>query len=369
MDQKHGKLPKEVFKFAKSMGIDLEGLEPEAEDMWRMLDEMATNDAIGYHEFVKEQLQSGQPESTEQSSSRSFRPSSGFCVRTKTLDGDGLKIRDITSNEARGKTLFVNVCSSRLIEEATDNGKPLLLGRTTADSLSVPLAIGKPRDFDKESIAIDAVVHPTVVDTANSSGSFRQQIVELILQWVNQESGIKFEKHWEYNDLAYVGGRGDTKNVPVLFMVDDQAQQSMESKQDPLQNTSSLLSEITKNNDSPVVHENIEPSILLNPSPRENKASLIQSLDDPVVNKSNEAKSTKNEVLHVEEESKVTKDYNCLIIKNNVSSNYRLRNPKNLRIEKILKNLPDWKMIEWMRYLVSLTTNWVGSLLMLSSLR
>ena len=53
------KLPKEAVQFAKSMGLDLSGLEPEAEDIWRMLDKLADSDPLQYQQFVAEQLKNG----------------------------------------------------------------------------------------------------------------------------------------------------------------------------------------------------------------------------------------------------------------------------------------------------------------------
>lgn len=72
------KLPAEAIKFAKSMGLDLNGLEPEAEDIWKMLDDMSTRDPLQYEAFVSQQFDNAK-EGTEKSSKadddkRSFRP-------------------------------------------------------------------------------------------------------------------------------------------------------------------------------------------------------------------------------------------------------------------------------------------------------
>jgi hypothetical protein len=50
-------LPKEAIQFSKSMGIDLSGLEPEACDLWNMLEKMAVSDPIAYQEFVRQQME------------------------------------------------------------------------------------------------------------------------------------------------------------------------------------------------------------------------------------------------------------------------------------------------------------------------
>lgn len=72
------KLPKEAVRFAKSMGLDLDGLEPEAEDIWKMLDEMSTSDPLRYEEFVGQQLRSTKEDEKATDAGvekRSFRPS------------------------------------------------------------------------------------------------------------------------------------------------------------------------------------------------------------------------------------------------------------------------------------------------------
>lgn len=73
------KLPKEAVKFAKSMGLDLNGLEPEAEDIWKMLDDMSSRDPIQYEEFVRQQFESAKDVADKkepaEAEKRSFRPS------------------------------------------------------------------------------------------------------------------------------------------------------------------------------------------------------------------------------------------------------------------------------------------------------
>jgi hypothetical protein len=46
------KLPPEALKFAKQMGVPLDGLEAEAEDMWAMLNDMSSKDFSGYQRFI-----------------------------------------------------------------------------------------------------------------------------------------------------------------------------------------------------------------------------------------------------------------------------------------------------------------------------
>lgn len=126
------------------------------------LNELAESDPLQYHQFVSEQLKQGEEakkESNDKESggSRSFRPETGFCVRTETLAGDGLKIREIESNngkKGKGKALYVNMCSSKAIEQARDrNGKVLNAESIlrSADGMSIPLIVGTPRNISIES--------------------------------------------------------------------------------------------------------------------------------------------------------------------------------------------------------------------------
>ena len=176
----------------------------------------------------------------------------GYCIETTTSAGDGLKIRDVGGG-VTGKKLFINVCSSVVIEEPTDkNGKPLISSRTTvADGLSIPLIVGPVRDQDilindadvnhddytnlstsmggigsgnaaKKELVVDVVVHPTVIEVALREKYFRAQVADLALDWVAKESGVECSKTWAFTSggEAYHGGRGENRDVPVLFFVD-----------------------------------------------------------------------------------------------------------------------------------------------------
>lgn len=70
-DKKVG-LPAEAVAFAKSMGIDLKGLEPEAQEIWKMLDDMSKNDPIQYDTFIRQQYENAQ--GGEEEKTKSFRP-------------------------------------------------------------------------------------------------------------------------------------------------------------------------------------------------------------------------------------------------------------------------------------------------------
>ena len=51
-----GVLPKEAIQFARRMGIDLTGLEPEAEEIWKKLNTLSSEKPDEYLEFVSQQM-------------------------------------------------------------------------------------------------------------------------------------------------------------------------------------------------------------------------------------------------------------------------------------------------------------------------
>ena len=66
-------LPAEAMAFAKSMGVDLKGMEPEAEEIWKMLDNLSKNDPIQYENFLRQQYENAQ-NGEEEKNTKSFRP-------------------------------------------------------------------------------------------------------------------------------------------------------------------------------------------------------------------------------------------------------------------------------------------------------
>jgi hypothetical protein len=73
------KLPPDAVQFAKKMGIDLDGLEPEAQAIWAQLEQMSSADPLQYERFVAEQMQLAKEEEEaakgkKNEKDRSFRP-------------------------------------------------------------------------------------------------------------------------------------------------------------------------------------------------------------------------------------------------------------------------------------------------------
>ena len=220
------KLPPEALKFAKQMGVPLDGLEAEAEDMWAMLNDMSSKDFSGYQRFIEQQFKE-QKEAEEGGGEgrgpKLIRPTAGFSVETRTLSGDGLKVRVAdAAGGLTGKVLYANVCSHEALQEPTDHNGAKIKGdwQQTVD-LQIPLVVGPARDLEEQTkLAVDVLVHPSVVERCNMKSDFRQQVVELVLESLASERKMELQSTWSMSASLYMGGRGAEKTTPVLFQVE-----------------------------------------------------------------------------------------------------------------------------------------------------
>jgi len=266
-------MPKEAIAFAKQMGIDMTGIEAEAQDMWKMLTEMHDKDPLSYHTFVSNQMEEAKRDSelqeslgkaaaggggkgsssepkgkgkstgssaatgggdkqSDSSGGKMFRPEAGFAIKTKTDGGDGVKIREVSS---AGKDLYINICSHPAIQGPLDKmGRECFDDRMSADGLQIPLIVGPTRDIPLSGtpIAVDVVVHPSVVARSKAHVHFQVQIADLAIEWIKEETGIKIfnpradkskkkpEPIWTNCTNTYMGGRGEFNETPVLFPID-----------------------------------------------------------------------------------------------------------------------------------------------------
>eukprot|EP01041_Mallomonas_annulata_P008812 gene8812-18237_t len=219
------KLPKAALQFAKQMGLDLNGLTAEAEDIWSMLDNMAANKPDEYSNFVQEQFENSKTSDSEQDGGKYFRPDPGFTFRVFTTGGDGIKVRDSAIPEKSGKKLFVNICSHKALEPPVNEiGEPVFEDRPTADGLQFPLLVGPIRDAEdgdgSPALAVDVLFHPSVIQKCINHTKFKKQVIELSLEWIKQETTVQFDSNWTLLKTSYMAGRGHNKDTPVLFSVD-----------------------------------------------------------------------------------------------------------------------------------------------------
>jgi hypothetical protein len=121
--------------------------------------------------------------------------------------------------------LYINVCSSDLIEEPKDKfNKPISDDRQVADGLQIPLLIGPIRKIDENSNAVDVIVHPKVTKISKQEQYFKKQIIDLAFDWISQEREIQFDRknYEEPKSPPYKGGLGDNGDIPVLFQITDE---------------------------------------------------------------------------------------------------------------------------------------------------
>ncbi len=219
--------------------------------MWIMLNKMAEEKPLEYEAFVSEQLKNGKSEANP--NHRTFRPSEGFSIKTKTVGGDGVKIRDISSS-SQGKDFFINFCSHEAVEPPRDkNGRPFMDDIPSADSLEIPMAIGSVRITRNGSMAIDVVYHPVVLKRCMLHNLFRIQIIDLALEWVKSDCNVNYNKKYEMGVSSYYGGRGEDEDTPVLFVVDENGNpvrhdkdhaKDMDASSSAMTDTSNLLNSL-----------------------------------------------------------------------------------------------------------------------------
>jgi hypothetical protein len=273
------RLPAEALKFGKQLGIDFKGLEPEAQEIWRQLEYLSNNDPLEYQRFISQQMQAAKEEEEEKKQAAAkkagkgksevaedkpkseggyFRPEACFCVKVPTFGGDGLKVRDMSESSLPELTLYVNMCSSKVIDEPTDqSGKKIEdVNLPVADGLQIPLVVGPLRRVDELGNAIDVVFHPIIATLCDAQRYFKVQIVDLALEWVKQEAKVQMDtKKWEDVDLTnvmkYKGGLGDSKDIPVLFHVSADGDTTQPLPGPAPSTTPSIFSNVVSNDQVP----------------------------------------------------------------------------------------------------------------------
>ena len=244
------KLPKDVRKFASQMGVDLSGMEAEAEDMWAMLNKMSDESPAQYEQFIKQQMEEakeGGVGDKDDDTVQSFRPNAGLCIQVSTTGGDGVKIRDIQAQT--GRVMFINLVHHKALELPKDkNGTPVTEDRMSADGLEIPMALSPMRDLDDGSMAMDVVFHPSVIARCDTHNMFMSQVVDLCTSSITEDKGVKFARGWKLQSMKYKGGRGADKMTPVLFPINQDAQKHVDGKPDKdfLDSPASLLGELMK---------------------------------------------------------------------------------------------------------------------------
>ena len=250
------KLPKEALDFAKQMGLNLNEMKPEAQDIWRMLNEMHSRSPAEYDSFVQQTFEEHKEENLSGNDTKEqkvIRPTAGLSVITNTIGGnDGIKVRDVDS---KGKILFVNLCTHEALQKPKDqnNKEVSSVNVLSTDGFEIPMMIGKARDIESTSLVIDVLVHPIVLELSKIDKKFHKQLIDLALESTKSESGIEMNlSDWKISNKFYEGGRGDDKSIPALFPVSNPSEDSNESKkrQNVLSNPSNLMKSIQIDNEN-----------------------------------------------------------------------------------------------------------------------
>ena len=227
-------IPKNIHK--ELLGSDGKKLTPEdlkqADALWKMLDDMYETDPEEYKNFIEKQMQEGkeagfklpgqenvdeaaggkQADSIRANPKASFTPNGGFVVKTK--------------RRYTGDKVFLNMCSHPGVQiPTTANGSTVKEDTPGQFARQIPLLISAPReglDGSKGVVtAFDCVFNPWVITTLSRDNMFKVQVVELAMQWVENDHGVKLNRQWKSIKSKYKLGGGSIGNKPVPFPIED----------------------------------------------------------------------------------------------------------------------------------------------------
>jgi len=186
----------------------------EADNIWKMLDDMAENDPEAYEKFVKEHA----GDAARSLKRNSFVPRAGKVLKGYALrDGAFLK-------------LFINICSHPGVQVPLGaDGKHLDDNAPGWAARQIPLLVGKLRESeDKKGAAclvVDVVFNPWVLRRLDSPDAreeaFKQQVADLAASWVKQDYGIGANtSSYKYIRSVYKGGTGTNGATPLPFSLE-----------------------------------------------------------------------------------------------------------------------------------------------------
>lgn len=203
-----------------------------------------------------------------------FRPVIGFCICTRTIGGDGLKIRTIDG----GRILYVNLCSYRGIEPPK-NSKGKVVNDFNEKDLEIPLVIGPVRyeddvdNKDDQCLVVDVIIHSSVIDQCSVNNSFKRDVVDLALTCIESERKIQYRKDWKIYSKQYSFGRGRDKLTPVLFPLNNDDQNTDNNRS--LSTPTDVLNQVLKARE-PEELSNLDTNLIRN---RSNDSSKNVNLD------------------------------------------------------------------------------------------
>mmetsp|Transcript_26894 Transcript_26894/g.84333 ORF Transcript_26894/g.84333 Transcript_26894/m.84333 type:complete len:307 (+) Transcript_26894:738-1658(+) len=190
---KAGGMDRRVKAMARQMGIDISSMGAQAEQMWSMLDDLATSDPEGYKKFIAQQAkeaeeggyhpsQQGGDGAAVAPKRRSFRPRPALVIKTSLAAP--CRIEGKLKNA--GYKLFINMCCHEAIEGPRNAAGHEVDIRAddavNASGLQIPLLVGAPRLMDG-AVALDVVTNPAVTQTCAAAPMFLTQTMALVQRW------------------------------------------------------------------------------------------------------------------------------------------------------------------------------------------
>ena len=130
----------------------------------------------------------------------------------------------------RGKKVFINVCSHPAIGRPLDQKGDEMPDEAPFQYVrSVPLLVGLLRSMkdhsERDCHVTDVIVNPVVLTWSSRHEKFKTDVVELSLQWTEDEHKMKLSRGWKCIKSVYKGGEGKYGIRPIPFPVDIAKQQ------------------------------------------------------------------------------------------------------------------------------------------------
>eukprot|EP00941_MAST-03F_sp_MAST-3F-sp1_P003128 g3128.t1 len=280
----------------------LRGQSKEADNMWKMLDDLQANDPEAYKEFVKKSMAEGADEFLSKGGKKKLR---NYIVPTPRWVIKGRKLDRGNPNPPK---LFVNITSHEGLQMPLDaGGREVKEGMPGAAAKQIPLLVGKPRTIELKSscntaVAIDVVFNPWVIDVAEHDNIFKSYVADLALNWVVKDNGATFllRPGWKFIRSLYKGGQGEQGTEPVRFDISDELESTDNScdgkedcKKENCGNVADDSSSLTTINPSSSLNDpsellkclrskktKDESSDIISSSSKVTKKPLIQMLDE-----------------------------------------------------------------------------------------
>jgi hypothetical protein len=197
-------------KMARQMGIDMDELGVEGENMWEMLEDLSANDPSGYKTYIENMMEE-KAEFDSIPDEPHFFPNPGYVI--KGVDAK------------TGHKAFVNVCFNDGVAKPKNHAGREMTDdpRQPTDGMEIPMAVGAKREVrdhaGKLSLAIDVVCHSWVTNRAADDKFFKMSASDLALTWVKSEEGVDVKKPYKFIQSKYKGGHGKIGEKPVAFVI------------------------------------------------------------------------------------------------------------------------------------------------------